>query len=37
VVLEGVLVVSAGLTIVAFGVWFLFLAGTSPVPIGIHV
>jgi len=37
VVLEGVLVVSAGLTVVAFGVWFLFLAGTSPVPIGIHV
>jgi hypothetical protein len=37
VVLEGVLVVSAGLTVVAFVVWFLFLAGTSPVPIGIHV
>jgi xanthosine utilization system XapX-like protein len=37
VVLEGVLVVSAGLTIVAFVVWFFFLAGTSPVPIGIHV
>jgi hypothetical protein len=37
VVLEGVLVVSAGLTIAAFVVWFFFLAGTSPVPIGIHV
>ena len=37
VVLEGVLVVSAGLTLGAFVVWFLFLAGTSPVPIGIHV
>ena len=37
VVLEGVLVVSAGLTVVAFVVWFFFLAGTSPVPIGIHV
>jgi hypothetical protein len=37
VVLEGVLVVSAGLTVAAFAVWFLFLAGTSPVPIGIHV
>ena len=36
-VLEGVLVVSAGLTVVAFVVWFFFLAGTSPVPIGIHV
>jgi hypothetical protein len=37
VVLEGVLVVSAGLTITAFVIWFFFLAGTSPVPIGIHV
>jgi hypothetical protein len=37
VMLEGVLVVSAGLTIVAFVIWFFFLAGTSPVPIGISV
>lgn len=37
VMLEGVLVVSAGLTVAAFVIWFLFLAGTSPVPIGIHV
>jgi hypothetical protein len=37
VVLEGVLVVSAGVTIVAFGIWFLFLAGASPVPIGIQL
>jgi hypothetical protein len=37
VMLEGVLVVSAGLTLIAFGVWFFFLAGTSPVPIGIQV
>ncbi len=37
VVLEGVLVVSAGLTVVVFVIWFLFIAGTSPVPIGIHV
>lgn len=36
VMLEGVLVVSAGLTIAGFLVWFFFLAGTSPVPIGIH-
>jgi hypothetical protein len=36
-VLEGVLVVSAGFTIVAFGVWFFFFAGTSPVPIGIQI
>ncbi len=37
VMLEGVLVVSAGLTIVAFGIWFFFLAGASPVPIGIQL
>jgi len=36
-VLEGVLVVSAGFTLVAFGVWFFFFAGTSPVPIGIQI
>jgi hypothetical protein len=37
VMLEGVLVVSAGLTIAVFVIWFFFLAGTSPVPIGIHL
>jgi hypothetical protein len=37
VVLEGVLVVSAGVTLVGFGVWFFFFAGTSPLPIGIHL
>ncbi len=37
VVLEAVLVVSAGLTLVVFVIWFLFLAGASPVPIGIHM
>ncbi len=36
-VLEGVLVVSAGLTIVVFVVWFFFLAGTSPIPVGIQI
>jgi hypothetical protein len=36
-VLEGVLVVSAGFTLVAFGIWFFFFAGTSPVPIGIQI
>src|SRR2546421_280026 len=35
-VLEGVLVVSAGLTLTVFVVWFFFFAGTSPVPIGIQ-
>ena len=37
VVLEGVLVISAGLTLVAFVIWFFLLAGASPVPIGIHL
>jgi hypothetical protein len=36
-VLEGVLVVSAGLTLVAFVVWFFFFAGSSPVPVGIQI
>jgi hypothetical protein len=36
-VLEGVLVVSAGFTLVAFVVWFFLFAGTSPVPIGIQI
>jgi len=36
-VLEGVLVVSAGITLVVFVVWFFFFAGTSPVPIGIQI
>jgi hypothetical protein len=36
-VLEGVLVVSAGLTLVVFVVWFFLFAGSSPVPIGIQV
>ncbi|HEY2770187.1 MAG TPA: hypothetical protein VGI87_06450 [Solirubrobacteraceae bacterium] len=37
VVLESVLVVSAGLTIAAFVIWFFFFAGTSPVPVGIQI
>jgi hypothetical protein len=37
VVLEGVLVISAGLTVVVFTVWFLFFAGASPVPVGISL
>jgi uncharacterized membrane protein YhaH (DUF805 family) len=32
VVLEGVLVVSAGITLIAFGVWFFIFAGASPIP-----
>jgi hypothetical protein len=37
VVLEGVLVVSAGITLVAFGVWFFFFSGTNPIPLGLNV
>jgi hypothetical protein len=36
-VLEGVLVVSAGVTGTAFVVWFLFFAGASPLPLGIQI
>jgi hypothetical protein len=36
-ILEAVLVVSAGLTLVAFAVWFFLFAGASPVPIGISL
>ena len=35
--LEGVLVVSAGITLTGFVVWFFLFAGTSPVPLGIHM
>jgi hypothetical protein len=37
VMLEGVLVVSAGLTICVFVVWFFFFAGASPVPVGLNL
>ncbi len=37
VVLEAVLVVSAGLTLAVFVIWFFFFAGASPVPVGIHI
>jgi hypothetical protein len=35
VVLEMVLVISAGVALVAFLVWFFFLAGAEPLPVGI--
>ena len=35
-VLEMVLVVSAGLSLVAFVVWFFFLSGAEPLPVGIR-
>ncbi len=37
VVLESVLVVSAGFTLTAFVIWFFFFAGTSPIPIGMQL
>jgi hypothetical protein len=36
IVLEGVLVVSAGFTLAAFVIWFFFFAGASPIPIGMQ-
>jgi hypothetical protein len=36
-VLEAVLVVSAGVALTGFAIWFLFFAGASPVPVGIHL
>ena len=35
--LEAVLVVSAGVSLAAFAVWFLLFAGAAPAPIGISV
>jgi hypothetical protein len=32
--LEAVLVVSAGITLFCFGIWFFLLAGASPIPMG---
>jgi hypothetical protein len=36
-ILEAVLVVSAGFTLVVFVVWFFFFAGASPIPIGVNL
>ncbi len=36
-VLERVLVLSAGLAVTMFVIWFLFFAGASPIPIGIQI
>jgi len=36
-VLERVLVITAGVAIVVFGVWFLLFAGASPVPLGLNL
>ena len=31
--LEGVIVISAGIALLAFGIWFFFFAGSSPIPV----
>jgi hypothetical protein len=36
-VLEVVLVISAGITLFAFVVWFFFLAGADPLPSGFSL
>lgn len=36
-VLESVLVISAGITLTVFAIWFLFFAGANPVPVGINL
>jgi hypothetical protein len=33
--LEGVLVVSAAIAVVAFAIWFFFLSGAEPIPLGL--
>jgi hypothetical protein len=32
-----VLVISAGITVAAFAIWFFFFAGASPLPVGISL
>jgi hypothetical protein len=36
-VLEGVLVISAAVTLAVFIIWFFFIAGANPVPLGINL
>lgn len=35
VVLDGVLVVSAAIAVVVFAIWFFFLSGAEPIPLGL--
>lgn len=35
--LESVMITTAGIAIVAFGIWFLLFAGASPVPLGMNL
>jgi hypothetical protein len=36
VMLERVLIVSAAIVLVVFGIWFFLLAGASPIPVGLN-
>lgn len=36
-VLERVLIVSAGISVLAFAIWFMFLAGATPLPLSIPI
>jgi hypothetical protein len=36
-ILERVIVLSAGVAVTVFVIWFLFFAGASPIPIGIQI
>lgn len=35
--LESVMIATAGIAIVVFGIWFLLFAGASPVPLGMNL
>jgi UPF0716 family protein affecting phage T7 exclusion len=35
--LESVMITTAGIAIVVFGVWFLLFAGASPIPLGMNL
>jgi hypothetical protein len=35
--LESVMIATAGIAIVVFGVWFLLFAGASPIPLGMNL
>jgi TRAP-type C4-dicarboxylate transport system permease small subunit len=37
VMLERVLIISAAIVLVGFGIWFFLLAGASPIPVGFNL
>ncbi|HWE59429.1 MAG TPA: hypothetical protein VG228_07010 [Solirubrobacteraceae bacterium] len=36
-ILESVMITTAGIAIVVFGIWFLLFAGASPMPLGMNL